>query len=87
MRFTLPEGSEAWLSEVGGFNSMYEEPYTLRQLSAFGPDGRMTYLPVLTAEPSGRKVLLAESDLRDYPCMFLPVHCTGCFTSSIPPVP
>ena len=30
VRFTLPSGSEAWLSEVGGFNSMYEEPYTLR---------------------------------------------------------
>ena len=87
VRFTLPEGSEAWLSEVGGFNSMYEEPYTLRQLSAFGPDGRMTYLPVLTAEPSGRKVLLAESDLRDYPCMFLRGDGRGGFTATFPRVP
>ena len=87
VRFTLPSGSEAWLSEVGGFNSMYEEPYTLRQLSAFGPDGRMTYLPVLTAEPSGRKVLLAESDLRDYPCMFLRGDGRGGFTATFPRVP
>ena len=27
-RLGLPAGSEAWLSEVNGFRSMYEEPYT-----------------------------------------------------------
>ena len=47
----------------------------------------MTYLPVLTAEPSGRKVLLAESDLRDYPCMFLRGDGRGGFTATFPRVP
>lgn len=27
-RLGFPAGSEAWLSEVDGFRSMYEEPYT-----------------------------------------------------------
>lgn len=70
-RMDFPAGSEAWLSLTAGFRTMYEEPYTRMRLADYGPEQPMSYLPVLAGLPGGGKVLLAESDVRDYPCMFV----------------
>lgn len=70
-RMGFPAGSQAWLSQVGGFRTMYEEPYTQVKLADYKPNDRMSYLPVLIGEPGGCKVLLAEADVRSYPCMFV----------------
>ena len=86
-RLGLPAGSEAWLSEVNGFRSMYEEPYTRVAMSGYAPSDKMSYLPVLVGMPGGKKLLLAESDVRDYPCMFVRSDGRGGFESLFPRVP
>lgn len=86
-RLGLPAGSEAWLSEVNGFRSMYEEPYTRVAMAEYTPADKMSYLPVLVGMPGGKKLLLAESDVRDYPCMFVRSDGRGGFESLFPRVP
>lgn len=86
-RLGFPAGSEAWLSEVDGFRSMYEEPYTRVATAEYDSTDRMSYLPVLVGMPGGKKVLLAESDVRDYPCMFVRGDGAGGFESLFPRVP
>ncbi len=53
-RLGLPAGSEAWLSEVNGFRSMYEEPYTRVAMAEYTPADKMSYLPVLVGMPGGK---------------------------------
>lgn len=77
----------ALLSEVGGFRTMCEEPYSRVKISEYGPDDRMSYLPVLVEAPGGRKLLLAESDVRDYPCMFVKGDGANGFQACFPRVP
>ena len=43
-RIGLEPGAEAWVSSVGGFRTMYEEPYTRVALSEADDAERMTYL-------------------------------------------
>ena len=86
-RLGFPAGSEAWLSEVDGFRSMYEEPYTRVATAEYDSADRMSYLPVLVGMPGGKKVLLAESGVRDYPCMFVRGDGAGGFESLFPRVP
>lgn len=86
-RLGFPAGSEAWLSEVDGFRSMYEEPYTRVATAEYDSADRMSYLPVLVGMPGGKKVLLAESDVRDYPCLFVRGDGAGGFESLFPRVP
>ena len=80
----FPAGSEAWLSLSSGFRTMYEEPYTRMPLAEYGTQQPMSYLPVLAALPDGGKVLLAESDVRDYPCMFVESNGSGGFRARFP---
>ena len=54
-----------------GFWTSYESPYTHVSTSDYGADDEMTYLPVLLETQQGTKVLFSESDVRDYPAMFL----------------
>ena len=86
-RLGFPAGSEAWLSEVDGFRSMYEEPYTRVATAEYDSTDRMSYLPVLVGMPGGKKVLPAASDVRDYPCMFVRGDGAGGFESLFPRVP
>ncbi|WP_295913720.1 glycoside hydrolase family 97 protein [uncultured Alistipes sp.] len=86
-RLGFPAGSEAWLSEVDGFRTMYEVPYSRVAMARYAPGDKMSYLPVLIATPGGRKLLVAESDVRDYPCMFVRGDGKGGFESLFPRVP
>ena len=86
-RVGLPAGTEAWLSQTGSFRTSYEQPYTSVKLSDYKTGDEMSYLPVLASLPGGRKVLLAESDVRDYPCMFVESDGRGGFQSLFPRVP
>jgi alpha-glucosidase len=76
--FRFPEGSVGWLpiadcSKRKGqdcFHSSYEEVYTVAPLRELGA-GRRAFLPVLVAVPGGPNVVLTESDLDDYPGMWV----------------
>ena len=59
------------LQQPGGFHTAYEEPYTHVQSNAWKPEERIAVLPVLVDTQKDYKILISESDLADYPCMFL----------------
>ena len=52
------------------FFTSFESPYTVEKLSAW-KDGRLAFLPVTVEGQDGMKVCITESDLLDYPGMYL----------------
>jgi alpha-glucosidase len=52
------------------FHTSFEEEYPLRKLDSI-PDGVLGYSPILVAMESNPKIGITESDLVDYPGMFL----------------
>lgn len=59
------------MQQPGGFKTGYEEPYSHVETSAWKDEDRMAVLPVLIDTKKGYKILISESDLSDYPHMFL----------------
>lgn len=59
------------LQQPSGFKTPYEEPYTHVESNNWKPADKMSTLPVLIDTRKGYKVLISESDLSDYPGMFL----------------
>ena len=68
---TLPEAFIAHISKTRGFGTSYENPYTHLSTAELKEGDEMTYLPILLESPKGTKVLFSESDVRDYPHLFL----------------
>lgn len=58
------------------FNSSFEALYREIHLSDF-PKDSLAFLPVLVDVGQGRKVVLLEADLEDYPGMYLDINSTG----------
>jgi alpha-glucosidase len=63
------------LQQTGGFKTAYEEPYSHLPVSQWTVDDKISTLPILVDTQKGFKILISESDLSDYPCMF--VKSTG----------
>lgn len=59
------------LQQPGGFKTGYEEAYTHVQSNEWKPSDRMSVLPVLIDTRKNYKLLISESDLSDYPGLFL----------------
>lgn len=77
----------AHLQLPGGFKTAYEEPYSHLSLNDWKDKGRMATLPALFERPDGTLMLFSESDLTDYPCMFLTSKGNTTFTSTFPRTP
>lgn len=75
------------LQQPGGFHTAYEEPYTHVQSNAWKPEDRIAVLPVLIDTHKDYKILISESDLVDYPCMFLKGTGTNGAISAFPKAP
>ncbi len=58
------------------FVSSFESPYTEQKLSEFMP-GAVAILPLLVDMGNGKKVVILEADLEDYPGMYLNFNPTG----------
>ncbi len=54
----------------GQFFNSFESTYTVTEISKW-ESGRLAFLPVTLDAPAGMKVCITESDLLDYPGMFL----------------
>ncbi len=52
------------------FNSSFESQYTVTPVSGWNP-ARMAFLPLLVEAPEGVKLCITETDLTDYPGMYL----------------
>jgi len=87
--FTIgfPEDYIAHLSETTSFKTSCEVPYSHRHTNEFGPKDKMTYLPVLIQTNQQYKILISETDLADYPCMFLKGTDNNGLTSVFPHSP
>ena len=83
----FPEDDSLNLQQVGGFKTAYEEPYTHIVSAAWKQDDKMSTLPVLIGTKSGSKILISESDVVDYPCMFLKGSGNNGAESTFPKVP
>jgi len=59
------------LQQANGFKTSYEEAYTHIPASTWGASDKMSTLPVLIDTKDKYKILISESDLTDYPGMFL----------------
>jgi len=57
------------------FNCSFESLYTEQNISQFRKDS-LAFLPLLVDAGQGKKVLILEADLEDYPGMFLDVNQT-----------
>lgn len=52
------------------FHTSFEEPYLARRLDSLGPEN-LLFNPLVVAPEQGPKIAIAESDVEDYPGMFL----------------
>ena len=84
---TLAGDATAHLQQPGGFKTSYEEAYTHTPLSGWNYYDRMATLPALMERPDGMLLLFSESDLSDYPCMFLKGNSGNGFSATFPKNP
>ncbi len=58
------------------FNCSFESLYTEQNISQFRSDS-LAFLPLLVDAGNGKKMVILEADLEDYPGMFLNINQTG----------
>ena len=87
LTLNLPEPFTAHISKTRGFGTSYENPYTHLSTADYKKGDEMTYLPILLESPKGTKVLFSESDVRDYPHIFLAPTGNNGFTAVFPKSP
>jgi len=75
------------VQQPGSFKTAYEEPYTQLASSEWKASDKMSVLPVLLDTKDKYKILISESDLSDYPCMFLKGNGNNGLNSVFPKVP
>lgn len=75
------------LQQPGGFKTAYEEPYTHIESPSWKSSDKMATLPILIDTRKAYKILISESDLFDYPCMFLQGTGNNGVSSIFPKVP
>lgn len=79
--------SKAVLQQPSKFKTAYENKYESGTVQEFQTSGKMANLPALIELKSPYKILISETDLFDYPCMFLKGNGANGMTSLFPKVP
>lgn len=83
----FPGDYSSVLQQPGSFRTAYEEPYSIVETRSWKPGDQMSVLPVLIDTKQGYKLLLSESALTDYPCLFLKGNGENGMTATFPKVP
>lgn len=73
------------MQQPAGFKTSYEENYAT--VSSAGWNDKMSTLPLLADTKKQYKILISESDLSDYPCLFLKGNGQNLVRSTFPKVP
>jgi len=81
------DSSEAILQLPAEFKTSYENRYEAVSMKEFQTNSKMANLPALVETKSPYKILISETDLFDYPCMFLKGNGKNGMTSLFPKVP
>ena len=87
VELNFPVPFMAHISKTDTYAMSCEKPYTHISTSELQEGDQMTYLPILLESPRGTKVLFSESDVRDYPHIFLTPNGKNGFTSIFPKSP
>lgn len=83
----FPEKSLFHLQQTSNFKTAYEEPYTHLKSNEWKPNDRISTLPILVETQENYKILISESDLHDYPAMFLSASGVNSVRSTFPKQP
>ena len=84
----FPADYLAHMQQPHSFKTAYEEVYThIRTKDFVNEEQKICVLPVLLDTEKGYKILISESDLSDYPCMFLTGMGTNGMISTFPKAP
>lgn len=83
----FPEDFLVHIQQPDGFKTSYEDIYTHVETEKWSKSGRMAVLPLLIDTKKEYKILISETDLKDYPCMFLRGIGNNGMTSVFPKVP
>ncbi|MGN7204522.1 glycoside hydrolase family 97 protein [Pedobacter sp. SAFR-022] len=83
----FPAAYQLHLQQASGFKTAYEESYTHLTSTEWKATDKMSTLPVLIDTRNKHKVLISESDLEDYPAMFLKGTGHNGMQSTFPKVP
>lgn len=78
---------KAVLQQPSMFKTAYENKYEQVSVKEFQTSGKMANLPAAIELKSPYKILITETDLFDYPCMFLKGNGANGMTSLFPKVP
>jgi len=84
VNFAFGKDVKLWVSPGKTFQANYERNYSITDIPGF-PDSTTTYLPILADVNNGNKVLISETDIFDYPHMFLEKSSTGNGLSAVFP--
>ncbi len=87
-QFTLvpEEGFTAHYQTCGSFNTSFEEAYQHKSIADWHKDGKMASVPCLLSGADDTQLLIGESDVDDYPRMFLRTNDKG-ITTIFPKAP
>ncbi len=72
-QFVFPEDASIYVKEEQKFHSNHEVPYTRTRISDISSNGKYS-LPALVDRADGPKLLITESDVRDYPNLWYRGH-------------
>lgn len=86
-RIHFPEEYTLHIQQPYDFRTAYEEPYKHLGSKNWKASDRMSVLPILIDTQKDYKILFSESDLNDYPCMFLKGTDGDGATAVFPKVP
>ena len=84
---SFPSTYQLHLQQARSFKTAYEEAYTHVSSNEWKAEDRMSTLPVLIDTKNNYKLLISESDLADYPAMFLKGNGQNGIQSTFPKVP
>lgn len=87
--FTInfPADYTADVSHVNNFKTSCETTYNHISTKSFKPSDDMTYLPILIRTDKKYRILISETDLKDYPGMFLKGTGNNGMSALFPPCP
>lgn len=83
----FPENYLLHVQHPGGFKTAYEEEYKHIESKDWKTSDKMALLPILIDTHKDYKILISESDLADYPALFLKSNGNNGMFSVFPKVP
>ncbi|EJX01083.1 alpha-glucosidase [gut metagenome] len=87
LQLNLADHYTLHLQQPRGFKTAYEEEYKHLNRSEWKKSDRMALLPLLICLDNGPKILFSETNLQDYPALFLKKGTEEDLCSVFPPLP